>query len=299
MNVRCLAQAREAPNSACQLSRRGLRPVRVIYALTRARIRRKPARCRPKRERVVPAAPTPGTSFILRVVERVVKEDQQGREATADAREATADAREADADARELTADAREVDADSREVDADSREVDADSREVIADSREATADEHDVAAQEHSRLADLRLAEANVHLQTAKEHLNAATARAAQADHRQEDAERLMSFADEQLVIAAEKLAEATSDSEEYQRALYHYTQLVRHRMANPLHIIGGMAATLRAKPDLPSDERLTMLEAIHAQVKILERICLDPKIMHPSERELDPSPVARNRPPG
>lgn len=38
-----------------------------------------------------------------------------------------------------------------------------------------------------------------------------------------------MSFADEQLVVAAAKLAEATSDSEEYQRALFHYTQLVRH----------------------------------------------------------------------
>ena len=58
-----------------------------------------------------------------------------------------------------------------------------------------------------------------------------------------------MSFADEQLVVAAAKLAEATSDSEEYQRALFHYTQLVRHRMANPLQVIVGAAATLRAGP--------------------------------------------------
>ncbi|HEY6017119.1 MAG TPA: hypothetical protein VIU16_10055 [Gaiellaceae bacterium] len=101
-----------------------------------------------------------------------------------------------------------------------------------------------------------------------------------------------MSFADEQLVIAAEKLAEATSDSEEYQRALYHYTQLVRHRMANPLQIIGGCAATLQAKPDLPREERLLLLEEVYKQVRILERVCLDPKIMHPSEESLDPRPA-------
>src|SRR5881394_1784374 len=86
------------------------------------------------------------------------------------------------------------------------------------------------------------------------------------ADHRTDDAERLMTFADEQLVVAAAKLAEATSDSEEYQRALYHYTQLVRHRMANPLQIIGGIAATLIAKPDLEPADRLNMLEIMYKQ---------------------------------
>jgi signal transduction histidine kinase len=100
-----------------------------------------------------------------------------------------------------------------------------------------------------------------------------------------------MSFADEQLLVAAAKLAEATSDSEEYQRALYHYTQLVRHRMANPLHIIGGMAATLTAQPDLPPGDRQNMLDEIYRQVKILERVCLEPKIMHPAENELRPTP--------
>ena len=113
------------------------------------------------------------------------------------------------------------------------------------------------------------------------------------ADHRTEDAERLMTFADEQIVVAAAKLAEATSDSEEYQRALYHYTQLVRHRMANPLQIIGGIAATLTpARPRACGP--IEMLESSTKQTKILERVCLDPKIMHPSEQSLDPAPCAR-----
>ncbi len=116
------------------------------------------------------------------------------------------------------------------------------------------------------------------------------------ADHRTEDAERLMSAADEQLVIAAAKLAEATSDSEEYQRALYHYTQLIRHRMANPLQTISGMARTLSDMPDLPRSDRLLMIEAIYKQAQILERVCLDPKVMHASEHGLDPEPSLKAR---
>jgi len=116
------------------------------------------------------------------------------------------------------------------------------------------------------------------------------------ADHRTEDADHLMSKADEQLVIAAAKLAEATSDSEEYRRALYHYTQLVRHRMANPLQTISGMARTLSNMPDLPRSDRLLMIDAICKQAQILEKICLDPKIMHASEHELDPKPSLKAR---
>ena len=102
----------------------------------------------------------------------------------------------------------------------------------------------------------------------------------------------MKSFADEQLVTAAAKLAEATSDSEEYQRALYHYTQLVRHRMANPLHIIGGAAATLQARPTMPEAERANLVNEIYRQTKILERVCLEPKIMHTNENGLDPRPA-------
>jgi signal transduction histidine kinase len=188
-------------------------------------------------------------------------------------------------DARDLAADAREADADARDADADARDVGA--AADLEDVQRLLHDADDLAAG-----ADLRLAEANVALQSAKEHLHAAAAHEAAADHKTEDAERLMSYADEQLITAAAKLAEATSDSEEYQRALYHYTQLVRHRMANPLHIIGGAAATLQAQPDLPDGERGALLEAIYRQAKILERVCLEPKIMHPSENDLRPRPA-------
>jgi len=146
--------------------------------------------------------------------------------------------------------------------------------------------------------AELRLAEANVHMQAAKEHLIAAASQSAAADHQTEDAERLMSFADEQLVVAAAKLAEATSDSEEYQRALFDYTQLVRHRMANPLQVIVGAAATLRARSDLPIDEHLALLDMIVKEAVVLERICLAPNIMPPSEDQLDPTPTLRERTP-
>jgi signal transduction histidine kinase len=151
-------------------------------------------------------------------------------------------------------------------------------------------------ADERAVSAEIRLAEANVHMQAAKEHLIAAASQAAAADHQTEEAERLMSFADEQLVVAAAKLAEATSDSEEYQRALFHYTALVRHRMANPLQTIVGAAATLKAKPDLPSDQRLALLDVIVKEAVVLERVCLTPKVMHPSEATLTPTPILGER---
>jgi len=135
-------------------------------------------------------------------------------------------------------------------------------------------------------------------MQAAKEHLVAAENQTALADHRTEDAERLMEFADEQLEVAAAKLAEATSDSEEYQRALFDYTTLVRHRIANPLQSIVGAAATLKARPDLPEDQRLTLLDVIVKEAVVLERICLTPKIMHPSEDALAPTPSFGERPP-
>jgi len=153
-------------------------------------------------------------------------------------------------------------------------------------------------ADERAIAAELRLAEANVHMQAAKEHFVAAETQTAAADHRTEDAERLMNFADEQLVVAAAKLAEATSDSEEYQRALFDYTALVRHRMANPLQTIVGAAATLKARPNLPSDQQLALLDVIVKEAVVLERICLTPKIMHPSEDALAPTPMLSERTP-
>jgi signal transduction histidine kinase len=180
---------------------------------------------------------------------------------------------------------------DVREVLADVRQADAEGQALRVDELLRTADERAVAA-------EVRLAEANVHMQAAKQHLAAAELQAAAADHRSEEAERLMAFADEQLVIAAAKLAEATSDSEKYQRALFDYTALVRHRIANPLQSIVGAAATLKARPDLPSDQQRVLLDVIVKEAVVLERICLAPTIMHPSESPLFPTPTLGERAP-
>ena len=134
-------------------------------------------------------------------------------------------------------------------------------------------------------------------MNSAQKHLLAATAHMALADHRAEDADRMMHEADEQLAVAAAKLAEATSDSDEYQRALYHYTQLVRHRMANPIQVISGIAQTLANMPDLPESERVPMLNAIRDEAKVLEKICLEPRIMHANENELEPAPSVKAHP--
>ena len=190
-----------------------------------------------------------------------------------------------------MTADARSATADVRELLADVRQADAAGEARRVEELIRVADERAVAA-------EIRLAEANVHMQAAKEHLVAAASQSAAADHQSEDAERLMSFADEQLVVAAAKLPEATSDSEEYQRALFHYTALVRHRIANPLQTIVGAAATLKARPDLPSDQQLVLLDLIVKEAVVLERICLTPKIMHPSEATLAPTPSLVERVP-
>jgi hypothetical protein len=48
--------------------------------------------------------------------------------------------------------------------------------------------------------------------------------------------------------------------------------------------------------PDLPRDERLQMLDAIYKQAKVLEKVCLDPKIMDTSELELEPRPLLQDR---
>jgi Predicted nucleotide-binding protein containing TIR-like domain len=62
--------------------------------------------------------------------------------------------------------------------------------------------------------------------------------------------------------------------------------------MANPLHIIGGAAATLQGQPDLAPANRAVLLAEIYRQTKILALICLEPKIMHPSENGLEPRPT-------
>ena len=68
--------------------------------------------------------------------------------------------------------------------------------------------------------------------------------------------------------------------------------------MANPLQTIVGAAATLKARPDLPSEQQLALVDVIVKEAVVLERICLAPKIMHPSEGALAPTPNLPERVP-
>lgn len=68
--------------------------------------------------------------------------------------------------------------------------------------------------------------------------------------------------------------------------------------MANPLQAIVGAAATLKARPDLPDEQQLVLLDVIVKEAVVLERICLAPKIMHPSEDTLAPTPTLGERAP-
>jgi PAS domain S-box-containing protein len=94
------------------------------------------------------------------------------------------------------------------------------------------------------------------------------------------------------IAAATRMMTRAQYDSDEYHRALAHYTQLVRHRVANPLHVIQGMATTLRAMPELDAATRDTMLVAIHeAAMRLGRETIFHPAVQASAERELDPRP--------
>lgn len=70
------------------------------------------------------------------------------------------------------------------------------------------------------------------------------------------------------------------------------------NRQGGTPRVLVGAAATLRARSDLPIDEHLALLDMIVKEAVVLERICLAPKIIHPSETQLDPTPTLRERTP-
>lgn len=191
--------------------------------------------------------------------------DATTRARCADARDATADARDSAADARDVVSDDREAAADHRELrmHAEAMELDRQNR-CSAAARGANADAREIAADAREALAD---------------------GRDAVADSRDRITIVRMAEADRRIDLAAH-------DCNEYHRALHHYTQLVRHRIANPLQIIGGMAATLLVRTDLNPDTRGGMLAAIVDQARVLERVSLcDPELQGSEERELRPKP--------
>lgn len=153
-----------------------------------------------------------------------------------------------------------------------------------------------MSADAHIADADAQTAHADAHMDAAKAHMLAARAHMTDADHRADGADSSREQADQQLAAAAEQLAKAQANSDEYERALYHYTQLVRHRMANPLQVICGALQTLLERPGMEDSDRVELLEAAHEQAKVLSRICLEPEVLADVERGLEPRPFGHRR---
>jgi hypothetical protein len=143
-------------------------------------------------------------------------------------------------------------------------------RETIADVRDAEADIRDA-------LADTREAEEDL--------------REARSGVREVELRLRESVAAGLHVDANEKLAAAFEDSQEYQRAVRHYRDIVRHRIANPLQIVKGMAITL-VNDDSMGQQQVQMLDAIIEAAYRLERATLfDPDSQSAVEQVLHPKP--------
>jgi signal transduction histidine kinase len=122
--------------------------------------------------------------------------------------------------------------------------------------------------------------------------LHEVEARMAEADRRMADAEALLEIASAQLSVAARNIANANAAEREYRRAIWHYTQLMKHRISNPLQTIIGMAETLRDMPDLERSRRQAMVEAIGQQARVLRDVSLEPRVLAENERVLHPAPL-------
>jgi signal transduction histidine kinase len=104
--------------------------------------------------------------------------------------------------------------------------------------------------------------------------------------------QRVRRAADEAFVDAAVRERLATEHQRAYERSLHDYEQLMRHRIANPLTVVRGLAQTLRDYDELDGDTREQVLAAIDEQSALLEQLALAPRIQSPEERELCPSPA-------
>ena len=80
----------------------------------------------------------------------------------------------------------------------------------------------------------------------------------------------------------------------EYARARREYTQIVRHRVMNPLTVIGGSASTLLTRPELDERTRSELLEAIVDAATEIEQVSLEPERAGVEERGFDAVPRPR-----
>lgn len=77
----------------------------------------------------------------------------------------------------------------------------------------------------------------------------------------------------------------------EYERARRDYTQIVRHRMMNPLTVIEGAARTLEAETTLEPELRRKLLSTIVECAVALRETTLEPEQRNGLERDLDAVP--------
>lgn len=77
----------------------------------------------------------------------------------------------------------------------------------------------------------------------------------------------------------------------EYLRAKYEYTQIVRHRMMNPITVIDGAAKTLQAGTTLDSATRAKLLAVIVDSAAVLMNVTLEPEQAGLEERGFDAIP--------
>lgn len=99
--------------------------------------------------------------------------------------------------------------------------------------------------------------------------------------------EREMRARWEELEEAKRPAREAAA---EYRRALLDYTQLVRHRIANPLTAVTGGLTTLLER-QLDEETQRLLLETMLEQAHELGRVALHPETIRAEEAVLFPSP--------
>lgn len=91
---------------------------------------------------------------------------------------------------------------------------------------------------------------------------------------------------------AMRRVSVAQYNSDEYHRALAHYTQVIRHRVANPIQVIQGLARTLIDMPELSTVRRNEMIEAIdEAARRLADMTIFNPAMHGPEESELHAKP--------
>jgi signal transduction histidine kinase len=84
---------------------------------------------------------------------------------------------------------------------------------------------------------------------------------------------------------------EAAVREAEYERALFDYRRLMRHRIANPLAAVRGGIQSLRDLPDLSPEDRAILLDSADEAVQRLEHVALNPRPLGREEAALEGRP--------